>query len=91
VCFLYNLLDELVPIFAAAPISTGGLNLSASELSGPLSTSGIFLMVRVSHPALSMKAQLSFVGVFTTTPDTGIATCLYHIRCTGLFMNRMAY
>ncbi|EIE22258.1 MFS general substrate transporter [Coccomyxa subellipsoidea C-169] len=45
ICFMFNMLDELFPIFAAAPIATGGLSFSSSDLSLPLSVSGAALMV----------------------------------------------
>eukprot|EP00884_Botryococcus_braunii_P001000 jgi/Botrbrau1/10900/Bobra.0025s0073.1 len=38
--FLYNLLDELVPIFASAPEEAGGLGFSVQELAVPLMTGG---------------------------------------------------
>ncbi|CAL8468781.1 g8322 [Coccomyxa elongata] len=45
ICFMFNMLDELFPIFAAAPMATGGLSFSSAELSLPLSVSGAALMV----------------------------------------------
>lgn len=97
VCFLYNLLDELVPIFAAAPISTGGLDLSAAELSGPLSTSGIFLMVLFPHYSRMHHREWfrsCFFGVCCTTAALsicyiffvhGLALHCYPRPCTAIF------
>ncbi|KAI8101150.1 hypothetical protein M9435_001258 [Picochlorum sp. BPE23] len=45
IAFCYIILDELVPIFASAPLSEGGLAFSPSKLSGPLSFGGIVLIV----------------------------------------------
>ncbi|MEW5308918.1 MAG: hypothetical protein WDW38_000838 [Sanguina aurantia] len=43
-CLLYCALDEVLPIFAAAPTSAGGLDLAVSELSWPLAFNGVILM-----------------------------------------------
>ena len=40
VAFIFNLLDEVRPIFASAPIEVGGLGLSTNVLSWPLSFGG---------------------------------------------------
>eukprot|EP00884_Botryococcus_braunii_P022703 jgi/Botrbrau1/9116/Bobra.0305s0020.1 len=63
VCFLYNLLDELVPIYSASPLDTGGLDLTAAQLSAPLSTAGVFLMAwaLVGYPR--MQAYLGPTGM----------------------------
>ena len=41
VAFIFNLLDEVRPIFASAPIEVGGLGLSTNVLSWPLSFGGL--------------------------------------------------
>ena len=35
ICFMFNMLDELTPIFAAAPISRGGKHSPAVDISMP--------------------------------------------------------
>ena len=44
IAFLYNCSDELIPLFAAAPPSIGGVGLLANQLAVPLIVSGIVLM-----------------------------------------------
>ena len=44
IAFLYNCSDELIPLFAAAPPSIGGVGLLANQLAVPLISSGIVLM-----------------------------------------------
>ena len=41
VAFIFNLLDEVRPIFASAPVEVGGLGLSTNVLSWPLSFGGL--------------------------------------------------
>ena len=41
VAFLFNLLDEVRPVFASAPVEVGGLGLSTNVLSWPLSFGGL--------------------------------------------------
>ena len=31
ICFMFNMLDELTPIFAAAPISRGGMSRNVAQ------------------------------------------------------------
>ena len=45
VAFTYNMLDEVVPIYAATPKSHYGLGLSSSQLGVPLSVGGVALML----------------------------------------------
>ena len=45
VAFSYNLLDELLPLYASAPIRLGGLLLPANLLAVPLMTSGPVMMI----------------------------------------------
>ena len=40
VAFLFNLLDESMPLFASAPLRVHGLNLSTSQLAVPLMVGG---------------------------------------------------
>lgn len=44
IAFLYNCSDELIPLFAAAPPSIGGVGLLANQLAVPLVLSGVVLM-----------------------------------------------
>jgi MFS family permease len=44
VAFLFNLLDELVPLFASAPASVGGLGLAPAALALPLAAGGVALI-----------------------------------------------
>ena len=41
VAFIFNLLDEVRPIFDSAPVEVGGLGLSTNVLSWPLSFGGL--------------------------------------------------
>ena len=45
IAFCYIIMDELVPIFASAPVSEGGLAFSTKKLSGPLSFGGVVLII----------------------------------------------
>ncbi|KAK9832715.1 hypothetical protein WJX81_003365 [Elliptochloris bilobata] len=45
VAFLFNIIDEVTPLFAATPVSKGGLGFTSSELSVPLAAGGAVLMV----------------------------------------------
>ncbi len=45
VCLLYNLLDEITPIYSSARRSNGGLALSTSQLAWPLAVGGISIFV----------------------------------------------
>ena len=40
IAFSYNLVDEMVPIFASAPLRNGGLGLSTTQLAVPLMVGG---------------------------------------------------
>ena len=40
ICFMFNMLDELTPIFAAAPISRGGKHSPAVDISMPARSKG---------------------------------------------------
>ena len=45
IAFLYNFVDELTPLFAAAPPAIGGVGLLASQLAVPLVFCGVVLMI----------------------------------------------
>lgn len=45
IALTFNIMDEVVPIYASTPISHSGLSLDSSELGLPLSIGGIGLMV----------------------------------------------
>ena len=45
VAFSYNLVDELLPLYASAPIELGGLRLPANLLAVPLMTSGPVMII----------------------------------------------
>jgi uncharacterized membrane protein YidH (DUF202 family) len=45
IAFNYNILDEVVPIFAATPLRHNGLALNSSQLGFPLSVGGIVLIL----------------------------------------------
>lgn len=45
IAFIYNFVDELTPLFAAAPPAIGGVGLLASQLAVPLVFCGVVLMV----------------------------------------------
>lgn len=47
VSFLFNLLDEVRPIFASAPIEDGGLDMSTEALAWPLSFGGLSFILYV--------------------------------------------
>lgn len=56
VAFLFNLLDEVRPIFASAPIEDGGLSMPTHLLSWPLSFGGLSFILFVclgAHPLTS--------------------------------------
>lgn len=54
VAFLYNLQDELLPLFAAAPATAGGLGMAPAALALPLAVGGV---------ALVLFSQLGYVHV----------------------------
>ena len=73
IAFCYIILDELVPIFASAPLSEGGLAFSPSKLSGPLSFGGIVLIVwmLVGYKWMSKKygtIRTCIYGLYMTLP-----------------------
>ena len=41
IAFIYNLEDELMPLYASAPLSVGGLALATSQLAVPLILGGL--------------------------------------------------
>ena len=47
VSFLFNLLDEVRPIFASAPIENGGLDMTAEALAWSLSFGGVSFILYV--------------------------------------------
>lgn len=44
IAFIFNILDELVPIYASAPLAEGGLGFSTRQLAPSLSFSGVVLI-----------------------------------------------
>jgi hypothetical protein len=62
VAFLFNLLDEVRPIFASSPIEDGGLALPTDILSFPLSFGGLSFILfvclgkRLSHVHASLSS-----------------------------------
>jgi hypothetical protein len=52
--FLYITLDELLPLFAAAPVRAGGLGLSPQRLAAPLAFGGaaVFAFTLLAYPPL---------------------------------------
>jgi hypothetical protein len=44
-CLLYNLLDEMTPIYSSAQRSAGGLGLTTSQLAWPLAVGGVSIFV----------------------------------------------
>ena len=63
VAFIFNLLDEVRPIFASAPVEVGGLGLSTNVLSWPLSFGGLCFIL---FACLGMPSTLSDSGKVTT-------------------------
>ena len=57
IAFTYNLVDEMMPIYASAPLVSGGLALSTSELAVPLAAGGsaIILWSLLGYPWLRSK------------------------------------
>ena len=47
VSLLFNLLDEVRPIFASAPIEDGGLNMTTEAIAWPLSFGGLSFIMYV--------------------------------------------
>ena len=45
IAFIYNLEDELMPLYASAPLSAGGLSLATSQLAVPLILGGASVAV----------------------------------------------
>jgi hypothetical protein len=75
IAFCYIILDELVPIFASADVVDGGLAYSTSKLSGPLSFSGVVLVVwmLIGYPWMSKKfgiIRTCIIGLIQTIPVT---------------------
>lgn len=75
VAFLFNLLDEVRPIFASAPIEDGGLALPTDVLSWPLSFGGLSFILFVCLG----KAPV-LCGAF-------LFVCCTHIHKKGGHMN----
>lgn len=74
VAFLHRLSDELVPLFAAAPVSTGGLGWTAAALAPSLSFGGAVLMgfALVGYPSLQRRLGVKAcarVGLLATVPS----------------------
>eukprot|EP00887_Chlorella_sp_A99_P008220 scaffold12.g8220.t1 len=55
IAFLFSMVEELVPIYASAPLPEGGLGLSTTQLAPPLAFSGVVLMAwsLVGYPWLA--------------------------------------
>lgn len=75
IAFCYITLDELVPIFASASVLDGGLAYSTSKLSGPLSFSGVVLVIwmLIGYPWMSKKfgtIRTCIIGLIQTIPVT---------------------
>lgn len=73
VAFLHRLSDELVPLFAAAPVSTGGLGWTAAALAPSLSFGGLVLMVfaLIGYPAVQRRLgvkKCARLGLLATFP-----------------------
>lgn len=62
VAFLFNLLDEVRPIFASAPIRDGGLGMSTHLLSWPLSFGGLSFILFVCLGVLPSLPLLFLTG-----------------------------
>lgn len=45
ICLLYNLMDEVTPIFGSAAEKDGGLSLTTSQLALPLALGGVSIFV----------------------------------------------
>lgn len=71
VAFIFNLLDEVRPIFASAPVEVGGLALSTNVLSWPLSFGGLCFI---------LFACLGRFHPFCTS-------CHDKVHCTGCMLN----
>ena len=57
IAFSYNIVDELVPIYASAPVESGGLALSTSQLAVPLAAGGAAIITwsLLGYPWLRSK------------------------------------
>ena len=59
VAFLFNLLDEVRPVFASAPVEVGGLGLSTNVLSWPLSFGGLcFILFACLGASLALSCTI---------------------------------
>ena len=60
--FIFIQLDELLPLFAAAPVASGGLGLTPKGLSAPLAWNGmvVFLFTLLAYPPLVARWGLRF-------------------------------
>ena len=73
IAFLYNFVDELTPLFAAAPAAVGGVQLLASQLAVPLIFCGVVLMwyAIYGYPWFQRNYGAGFscrVGLLVTAP-----------------------
>ncbi|DBA90651.1 TPA: hypothetical protein ACH3X1_003874 [Trebouxia sp. C0004] len=73
IAFLYNFVDELTPLFAAAPPAIGGVGLLASQLAVPLVFCGVVLMwyAVYGYPWFQRNYGAGFscrVGLLVTAP-----------------------
>lgn len=73
IAFLFNILDEVTPIFASAAVAQGGLGFSPSQLAPSLSFGGLVLVpwALLGYPPLSKKlgvVRVLRLGLWHTAP-----------------------
>ncbi|PSC76968.1 MFS general substrate transporter [Micractinium conductrix] len=85
IAFMFNLLDEVTPIWASADVSNGGLGFAPAELAPSLSFGGAVLVVWALHgfPWLSGRLGVLRVlrlGLWHTAPLALLTPCasLFH-------------
>lgn len=88
--FIFIQLDELLPLFAAAPVASGGLGLTPRGLSAPLAWNGlvVFLFTLLAYPPLVARWGLRFAtrGGFWATAGATLAVPVASLAAPPLSM-----
>ena len=98
VAFLFNLLDEVRPVFASAPVEVGGLGLSINVLSWPLSFGGLcfilfacfgrHLLCAHSSERQDLSSCIKHRPVFHHGPASVSSHGVYALPCKNQLLGR---
>eukprot|EP00873_Tetraselmis_striata_P045985 jgi/Tetstr1/466249/TSEL_010805.t1 len=87
VAFIFNLSDEVTPIYASVPASDGGLGLSTSQLGIPLAVQGVSLLLYASFGFKRMQARLGVLRLARAGLYLSAAVWLLHPAASLLMPN----